>query len=250
MIRSSFVAKGIGLGLIILGSIACGEKPPPKPPEAETTSPTSMTDGGETAAPTTTESHADAGAGGAAVTETPPPPAAPAKLDLPAAAAKLKFKAKKDYDLELKSDGTVNSGGKPAAKIMGMELQDPAGKTQLKVDADGTITTGDGGAYAKFEGDDLVSLVGAKYSIGDDGAIGSTDEKGKKTAMGKAEGVGSAKRAALLAVAFTMWGTKAPAPPPGKATAEKKPGEKPGAAEKKPAEKKPAEKKPAEKPKK
>lgn len=242
MIRSSFVAKGIGLSLIVLGSIACGEKPPAKEPEP--TMPSSAMDAGETATPTsTTESHADAGAAAAATaapTETAPPPAA-AKLELPAAAAKLKFKMKKDFDVELKSDGSVMSGGKPAAKIMGMELQDPGGKTQLKVDADGTITTGDGAAYAKFEGDDLASLAGAKYSIADDGTLNSTDEKGKKASMGKAEGVGSAKRAALLSVAFVMWGTKAPAPPAGKAEAKK-----PAA----PAEKKPAEKKPAEKPKK
>jgi hypothetical protein len=39
------------------------------------------------------------------------------------------------------------------------------------------------------------------------------NEKGAKSALGKSDGVGPAKRAALLSVAFMMWGTKAPAPP-------------------------------------
>lgn len=225
MIRSSFV-KGIGLGLIVLGSVACGDnKPPPAVPEV---SPPSATDGGESST-SSTDSHADAGAATTA-SETPaPPPAAPAKLDLPSAAAKLKFKSKKDFDLEVKADGTVSNAGKPVGKISGLELQDPGGKTQLKVDSDGTITTGEGGAYAKFEGDELTALTGAKYAIGDDGALASTDDKGKKTALGKSEGVGAAKRASLLSVAFVIWGTKAPVP-----AAAKKPagGEKPAAAEK------------------
>ncbi len=216
MIRSS-ILKSFGLGLIVFASIACGDnKPPPTVPE---TMPPSATDGGES---TPTSTGDDAGTSGSTATvDTPPPPAAAAKLELPATAAKLKFKSKKEFALEVKSDGTVNNGGKAFAKISGMELQDPAGKPQLRVDADGTITTGEGGAYAKFEGDELSSLVGAKYVIGDDGALGSTDEKGKKLAMGKTEGVGTAKRASLLAVAFAMWGTKAPAPAPAKKAAGK-----------------------------
>jgi hypothetical protein len=103
----------------------------------------------------------------------------------------------------------VNSGGKAVAKITAMELQDPAGKTQLKVDSDGTITTGEGGAYGKFDGDDLTSGT-AKWSIGDDGAVSSTDDKGKKTSVGKADGVGTAKKSALLSAAFVIWGMKAP----------------------------------------
>ena len=65
-------------------------------------------------------------------------------------------------------------------------------------------------------------------TIADDGALSSMNEKGTKTAMGKSEGVGTAKRAALLSVAFALWGTKAPAPP--KATA--KPGGKKPAGKK------------------
>ncbi len=217
MIRSSFVL-GIGLGLVMLGSVACGDKPPPQVPEV---TPPAEDAGAE---PTSTSTASEAAAPAAAA-EAPPPPA-PATLELPSAAAKLKFKSRKDFDLEVKSDGTVNNGGKPAAKIAGMELQDKDGKTQLKVDADGTITTGEGAAYAKFDGDELASLTGAKYAIGDDGALSSTDEKGKKTALGKTEGVGTAKKASLLTVAFMMWGTKAPAPVTAAAAAKKPVGKK------------------------
>jgi hypothetical protein len=212
MVRSSFAAKGLTVGLLVLGGVAglaCGgDKPPPKPPET----PTASEDAG--AESTMAGGDTDGGGAGAAHAEGAggDKPAAAAALPLPAAAAKLKVKVKKEIDVEIKSDGTVHHGGKPAGKISGMELQDKDGKTQLKVDADGTITTGEGAAYAKFEGDDLSTLTGAKYSIADDGAVSSTDDKGKKAALGKSEGVGAAKRTALLAVAFSMWGTKAPAP--------------------------------------
>jgi hypothetical protein len=210
MTRSSLAATTLALGLIVFGSVACGDKPPPKPPES---TPSSDTDGGGAS---TSSSDTDGGAttastGGGDTKGAETPPAAPAGLALPSASAKIKFKAKKDFDLELKSDGTLNSGGKAAAKLTGMELQTPDGKSQLKVDGDGNITTADGAAYAKFDGDDLTAQNSAKYSIGDDGALTMTNEKGTKSNMGKADGVGSAKRASLLSVAFVMWGTKAPA---------------------------------------
>jgi hypothetical protein len=234
MNRARFAA--IGLSLFVLGNVACGDnKPPPKPPES---TPAATTDEGGSSTSSTDTAGSDAGAGDK-TTSTPPP--APAALALPTASAKLKFKSKKDFDVEVKSDGTVNSGGKAAAKITGMELQDPAGKSQLKVDSDGAVTTGDGAAYGKFDGDDFSTLTSTKYSIGDDGAFNSTDEKGKKTALGKTDGVGAAKRSAILAAAFVMWGTKAPAPPAGKKPADKPDGKKGGdkpAGDKKPGGKK------------
>lgn len=247
MIRSSSVAKGTLFAFLLLGSYACGDsKPPPKPPE----NPTSAADGGDTST-ASTDTHSDAGA--TASTDKPPttdtPPPAPAKLELPSAAAKYKVKGKTAFDIELKSDGTVNNAGKAWAKISGMELQDKDGKTQLKVDNDGNITTGEGAAYAKFEGDDLASLTGVKFSAGDE--ITQTDDKGKKTSLGKAEGIGGAKKAALLTVAFALWGTKAPAPkaaPPDKkapdkpAGGDKKAPDKPAGGDKK-APDKPAPKK-------
>ena len=92
MIRSSSVAKAIGVSLLVLGSFACGDKPPANVPES---TPASAMDGGDAPA-TATESHADAGATTAA--EPPAPAPAPAALALPSAAAKLKFKSTKAFD--------------------------------------------------------------------------------------------------------------------------------------------------------
>ncbi len=201
MTRLAF--KTLGLGSIIAFAVACGDnKPPPKEPEQAP-----MTDDAGAMSSST-----DAMDAGAAPTDTTPPPAAPSALALPSASAKLKFKTTKSFDIELKSDGTVNSGGKAAAKIAGMELQTPDGKSALKVDGDGNITTADGNPYAKFDGDDLSTQMMTKWSIGDDGTLSSTDDKGKKTNVGKADGVGTAKKATLLSAAYVAWGMKAPAP--------------------------------------
>src|SRR4051794_32274558 len=110
MTRSSFAVRTIGLGLLLAGNFACGgEAPPAKPPETPSTS----IDAGETPAPAT---EADAGTTATpAATPEPAPAPAPAVLALPAAAAKLKVKTTKDFELEVKSDGTVNSGGKATA---------------------------------------------------------------------------------------------------------------------------------------
>lgn len=205
----STAAKGLGLSLIILAAAACGGDKPPPPATPDTTA--SSGDGGaDMPATSSTASTGDAGAPD--TTATTPPPAAPAKLDLPAASAKMKFKG---TDLELKSDGTVNTKGKMSGKVQGMELDDKDGKATLKVDGDGNITDGAGGAYAKFNGDDLAAMNGATWSLGDDG-LSQTDEKGKKSNLGKADGVGTAKKAFLLVVAWQAWGAKPPKAPAAK----------------------------------
>lgn len=217
------VVKGLALSILLLAAAACGDnKPPPAAPEA----PQAPTGDGGADMPATPGADAAKDAGAAAA-ETPPPPK-PAALDLPAAAAKLKVKIKgKDTDLEIKSDGTVSTAGKPTHKVTGMELQDKDGKGLLKVDNDGNITQADGSAYAKFEGDDLTALDSTKLSVGDDG-VSQTDAKGKKSPLGKAEGVGSAKKASLLVVSFNLWGTKPPPAPKGAKPADtKKPADKP-----------------------
>jgi hypothetical protein len=203
----------LGVGLLLLGSYACGgDAPPPKPPES-----TPM--GDEAGTSETSTGDATDSAASTASTE-PSPPAAPAALALPAASAKLKVEGKKKMDVELKSDGTVSNAGKMAAKITGMELQGADGNPALKVDGDGAIMTAEGGPYARFEGDDLATQTGTKWTIADDGAMSSTDDKGKKTSLGKAEGVGAAKRASLLAIAYLSWGMKAPVAPAPKAKPE------------------------------
>jgi hypothetical protein len=204
----SSAAKGLGLSLLILAAAACGGDKPPPPVTPDTSSSTS--DGGADMPSTTTTATGDAGAPD--TTATTPPPAAPSKLDLPAASAKMKFKG---TDLELKSDGTVNTKGKMSGKVQGMELDDKDGKATLKVDGDGNITAGDGSAYAKFNGDDLAAMNGATWTLGDDG-LSQTDEKGKKSNLGKADGVGTAKKAFLLVVAWQAWGAKAPKAPAAK----------------------------------
>jgi hypothetical protein len=230
MMRSSLV---VALGLILSGSVACGggEKPPNPP----TSTPSGTEDAGDTSSSTSIAPVADAGSAASTEPSTPAPPPAPAKLDLPSASAKAKVNPGKALDLEVKSDGSVNSGGKPSAKISGMELQDKDGKAQLKVDADGNITTADGGPYAKFAGDTLTLGTGVTYAIDDTGSLQMTPEKGPAKSLGKVEGAGTAKRAVLLAVAFGQWGTKAPQPKAPKA------GDKP--AGDKPAGDKPAGKK-------
>ena len=204
----SFAAKGFGLGLLIIASslYACGDNQPP--PATPDTVPSASGDGGSDMP---SSAGGDSKDGGASAEATPPPPAPP-KLDLPAAAAKMKIKLKgKDTEIEIKSDGTVNTAGKPTHKLMGMELQDKDGKGLLKADIDGNVTMADGAAYAKFAGDDLEGLDGSKFSVADDG-VSQTDAKGKKTALGKAEGVGMAKRGAAMVVAYNVWGAKPPAP--------------------------------------
>ena len=68
----------------------------------------------------------------------------------------------------------------------------------------------------------------AKWSIGDDGALTQMDDKGKKSNLGKSDGVGSAKKATLLSAAYVAWGLKAPAAKAAKPAGDK-PAGKPGA---------------------
>jgi hypothetical protein len=224
MIRS--VVSSIGLGLLILGAYACGgDKPPPATPDN-----TASTSDAGADMPSTDTAKGDGGATTASTGDTPTtPPPAPAKLDLPAASAKFKLKGK---DIEIKSDGTVNTGGKPTHKIAGMELQDKDAKSLLKVGDDGTVTmSADGSPYGKFDGDDMTGNDGSKLSAGDDG-ISQTDAKGKKTALAaKAEGIGTAKKATLLVVSYNLWGAKPPKPAAPK-------GDKPAGDKGKPAGKK------------
>ena len=226
---SRFVTTGLSLSFLLLAA-ACGDSKPPATPDTTASAGDAAADMASTAGDAGAAMTGDAGA---AVAEAPPPPPKPAALDLPAASAKLKIKGK---EIEIKSDGTVNTAGKPTHKLMGMELQDKDGKGLLKVDGDNNIMQADGSAYAKFEGDDLTAMDTSKLSVGDDG-VSQTDAKGKKTNLSKAEGVGSAKKGTLLVVAFNLWGTKPPAAPKGAKPAEKK------TTAEKPAEKKPAGKK-------
>jgi hypothetical protein len=212
----------------ILTTAACGDKKPPATPSVEAID-ASTPD--MPATPSTASVTGDAGTE-AATAATPEPPAAPAALALPTATAKIALKGKKPGAVELKSDGNVTNGGKPVGKVAGMALQSPDGKNLLTVAGDGAVTAGEGAAYGSFTGDELTFAKGDKLAIGDDGAVTMTTA-GKGAPLGKFENLGSAKRAAILAVAFIA------APPaaekPAAATPPAKPAGKPAG---KPAPKK------------
>jgi hypothetical protein len=159
------------------------------------------------------------------VSGIPDPNAAPTTLSLPPSTAKIALKGKKPTNLELKTDGTVTNAGKAVAKVSGMKLESPDGKTLLAVEKD-AVNTGDGAAYGTFAGDELtITKAGDKVSLGDDGTLTWT-AGGKPNPLGKFEGAGSAKRAAVLAAAFVV------APPAADKPADKpaaKPADKPAA---------------------
>ncbi len=213
-----------GLGILLasfLALAACGGKKKPITPDE-----TASTDGGGTDLPAAEDAGTDmamnGGAdGGGTSTPTPekkPPPA----LALPAASAKITIKKKA---VEVKSDGSVSIAGKPAGKLAGADMQDADGKTALSVAADGSVTTGDGTNVGSFTGDDLTLTTGEKYSLQDDGNLQVTPSGDKKAAIwGKATGVGTAKKAIVLASYVAGKAEAAPAKPatPPKKTPPKK----------------------------
>lgn len=161
---------------------------------------------------------------GSGITETsakedmPPPPSSPSKEDPkdsaptsakpePAAAggvikvAAIKLtpakKGAHDKAVELKADGTITVDGKPAAKIKGDEVDSIEGTSMLTVGVDGSLVGNGVKPGYKFEGDDVVLESGSKLSVGEDGSVTLTRD-GKPEVVGKAEGGGSAKRAALV----------------------------------------------------
>ncbi len=181
----------------LLTVAACGGKKPPAPPSMEAVD-ASAAD--MPAPPSTVGLTSDAGPsseGGSSATADPPP----ASIALPTATAKATIKGKKPGAVEIKSDGSVSSGGKMIGKIAGMAMQNADGKDLLKVGSDGAVTTDSGAAYGSFTGDELTLAKGDKVSVGDDGAVTMTTA-GKAAPLGKFENLGAAKKAAALAVAF------------------------------------------------
>jgi hypothetical protein len=219
----------VAIPLLALFTIApgCGGKKPPTPPSTDAIDAAGAgVDMPGDAGPVATGGDAGASEGGAP--GVPDPTAAPATIALPTATAKIALKGKKPGTVELKSDGTVTSGGKPVGKISGMALQNADGKSLLTVGADGAVTAGEAAtAYGSFTGDELTLAKGDKLAIGDDGTITMTTG-GKGAPLGKYENLGSAKRAGLLAVAIVVAPPAAekaatPPKPPGKKPPPKKP---------------------------
>lgn len=134
------------------------------------------------------------------------PPALAVPLLLPKDGLKIALKGKRKATLELKPDGGLTNGGKPAATL-GRDgaIQDAKGQPVLTVKGDAVLSLG-GATLATFSGDsELTTLKGEKLAIGDDGSITLNE-----TAVGKVEAVGNSKRAALVGVWYVLF------PPPEK----------------------------------
>ena len=230
----SLPIKSTALALVLSAVAACGGEPPAvKSPETEPVAAASTADMPPPAP--TTASTEKAPVPEAPVSGVADPNAAPATLSLPPATAKIAMKGKKTANVELKTDGTVTSGGKAVAKVSGTKLESPDGKTLLAVEKD-AVNTADAAAYGTFSGDELtITKSGDKLALGDDGTLTWT-AGGKANSLGKFEGAGNAKRAAVLAAAFVVAPPAADKPAPAEKAAAKP------AGDAKPAAKAPAKK--------
>ena len=205
------------LALLLAGSfvLACGGEKPPKSPESTTAAETESgqvdmpappaKDGQETTEGATAKEGAGAAGGMLAVAAMKFVPAKAAKGAKP---------------LEVKADGTVTVDGKTVAKIAGDELQDESGVTMVTVGVDGSLVGSALKPGFKFEGDELTAEGGAKLAVDDEGTVTMTRD-GKSETLGKFDGVGKAKRAALL-VAVVMLAPKAGEGPAAVKSAPKK----------------------------
>ena len=230
----SLPIKSTALALVLSAVAACGGEPPAvKSPETEPVAAASTADMPPPAP--TTASTEKAPVPEAPVSGVADPNAAPATLSLPPATAKIAMKGKKTANVELKTDGTVTNGGKAVAKVAGTKLESPDGKTLLAVEKD-AVNTADAAAYGTFSGDELtITKSGDKLALGDDGTLTWT-AGGKANSLGKFEGAGNAKRAAVLAAAFVVAPPAADKPAPAEKAAAKP------AGDAKPAAKAPAKK--------
>lgn len=186
---------------IVIAACGGGDKEPPKAPEVTPPAATAEAPKPAETAPVAT-AEAPKPAETAKPADTTPPPA---PLAMPKEDVKISITTKK-ANLVVKSDGTVQNGGKTSAKLTGTEMQDKDGKSVAMIAGD-KVTSPSGDAVATFQGDDLVGANGDKLSMGADGTLTWTSG-GKDTKVGKVEKAGDAKRAAMLAA----WTVLAPAP--------------------------------------
>jgi hypothetical protein len=187
-----------------LVAFACGggggdTAPPANPTASATTSSAAPTDS-TTAAPTASATVA--------------PPVDTYALGVTAA----KFtpdKTAKLKAIEVKDDGSVNLGGRPAYKLVGAELRDTTNTPLLRVTKDGVVTQGDGKAFGNFDGSDAMQINGgASITLGDDGMLKVLDAPAKpsKTMKGKFDHVDAKGRRALVTVVAIEWMLAASAP--------------------------------------
>ncbi len=205
----------------ILAVVACGgkDKKPPATPDTDTSA---AGDSGADmpASPGSDTASADGGSSTAAVTPDKPESKPPITL------AAMKFtaaKGKKPKAIDVKGDGSVTADGKPAGKVAGDHVEDAAGKTLVSVSNDGAISGDTVKPGLKFSGDDVVDDGGAKVvTVGDDGTVQVLAGK-KLDTWGKADGGGSAKRAAAIVAVAWLMPPAAPAAPAKPAGGGKKP---------------------------
>jgi hypothetical protein len=163
--------------------------------------------------PPTDSNTATATASSAAV--DPPKPVAP-QYALGITSAKFTpDKTAKLKAIEVKDDGSVNLGGRPAYQLVNNELRDTTGTALLRVGKDGVVTQGDGKAFGNFDGSDAMQINGgASITLGDDGVLKVLDAptKPSKTMKGKFDHVDAKGRRALITVVAIEWMLAASAP--------------------------------------
>ncbi len=188
-------------------SYACGggggETAPTNNPTSTATSSAAPPDTGTTASASATVSAA------------PPKPVEPQYM-LGITSAKLTpDKTAKLKAIEVKDDGSVNLGGRPAYKLVNNELRDTTGTALLRVGKDGVVTQGDGKPFGNFDANDAMQINGgASITLGDDGVLKVLDAPAKpsKTMKGKFDHVDAKGRRALITVVAIEWMLAASAP--------------------------------------
>jgi len=181
--------------------------------------------GGDTASTNTPTSSASTTAAPPASTTAPtasssaavePPKPVEPQYVIPVVAAKLTpDKTAKLKAIEVKDDGTVNLGGRPAYKLVNNELRDTTGTPLLRVTKDGVVTQGDGKAFGQFDDKDVMQIPpAATITLGDDGVVKVLDKPGSasKTLKGKFDKVDPKGRRALILVISIEWMLAASAP--------------------------------------
>jgi hypothetical protein len=188
-------------------AMACGggETQPTNTPSSSATTSSSS-------APTTTTTTASATSSAAV---EPPKPVEPAYVLGITAAKFTPDKGGKLKAIEIKDDGSVNLGGKPAYKLAGGELRDTTGTALLKSNKDGVVTQGDGKAFGHFDDKDAMQIDGgASITLGDDGVLKVLDKPNtpSKTMKGKFDKVDAKGRRADVLVVSIEWMLAASAP--------------------------------------
>lgn len=125
----------------------------------------------------------------------------PVLLPLPATSARITFEGGgKTLILSIAANGTVAADGKELGTITGNDLV-VKGKTSMRVAANDALVGANDATIGTFRGEGLTMANGATITFAADGTLTMTSADGKNTMTAKTDGVGIAKRAALVVVA-------------------------------------------------